>query len=213
MSPRSKVSGRERLIRAAMAAFAEDGIDAVSIRAVNRAAGVGPAAVHYHFSTKEGLLSAVLHYHGDEVVRAIVEGAERLLDRGQPSAAEVVHSITQPYVDLLRAHGVRGLHWVKVVDQLLRRDPGSVTDERASAVRIQVTQMAFPEADSAAIERAMTTSVQLFVTQVAQLRASDLADPESLEEISANLNFLADFLAGGLDGTLRSSVPSMRCRL
>lgn len=204
MSPPG-ISGRERLIRAAMSAFAETGIDAVSIRAVNRAAGAGPAAVHYHFGTKESLLTAVLQHHGDAVVQAIIERSTALLQRDHASPAEVVHSIAQPYVDLLRTEGISGLQWVKVVDQLLRRDPDSVDDRRASEIRRRVTGMAFPNADSAAIERAMSTSVQLFVSQVARLRPVDVADPVSLDAVSADLEFLADFLAGGLQETLQTA--------
>lgn len=202
MSPRSEVGGRERLIRAALKAFADDGIDAVSIRAINRAAGVGPASVHYHFSTKEGLLEAVLLHHGDAVVEAIVNEAQELLDRGQVDSRDVVRSITEPYVDLLRTQRESGLQWVKVIDQLLRRDQASVSDDRATEVRSQVTRLAFPEADSDRINRAMATSVQLFVTQVAQLSESDVAEDEALERTVEDLQFLSNFLAGGLAASL-----------
>lgn len=202
MSPRSEVGGRERLIRAALKAFADDGIDAVSIRAINRAAGVGPASVHYHFSTKEGLLEAVLLHHGDAVVEAIVNEAQELLDRGQVDSRDVVRSITEPYVDLLRTQRESGLQWVKVIDQLLRRDQASVSDDRATEVRSQVTRLAFPEADSDRINRAMATSVQLLVTQVAQLSESDVAEDEALERTVEDLQFLSNFLAGGLAASL-----------
>ncbi|WP_460305016.1 TetR/AcrR family transcriptional regulator [Actinocorallia aurea] len=50
----------DRLLDAAAKLFAEQGYDAVSVRAVNKAAGMNPAAVHYHFGSKEALATAVL---------------------------------------------------------------------------------------------------------------------------------------------------------
>jgi len=40
--------------------FSTQGFDATSIRAVTREAGMNPAAVHYHFGTKQDLLRALL---------------------------------------------------------------------------------------------------------------------------------------------------------
>ncbi|QBJ97488.1 TetR/AcrR family transcriptional regulator [Rhodococcus sp. ABRD24] len=51
---------RERLLLAAERLLLETGYERVSIRAVCSAAGVNPAAVHYHFGTKESLVAALL---------------------------------------------------------------------------------------------------------------------------------------------------------
>ncbi|WP_340536834.1 TetR/AcrR family transcriptional regulator [Nocardioides sp. GXZ039] len=202
MSARPDVGGRDLLIAAALQAFAEEGIDAVSIRAVNRAAGVGPATVHYHFGTKDGLLDAVLAHHGDEVVAGVIEEARRLLDQGSATPAEVVRSLTHPYEEMLRAHRESGLRWVKVIDQLLRRDRDRVSDPETTRIRSEVARMAFPYADEADIDRAIVTSMQLFVTQVAQLPAESVATTQALEDTLADLEFLTDFLAGGLHAAL-----------
>jgi AcrR family transcriptional regulator len=55
----------ERLLDAAERLFAERGVDAVSVRAVNAAAGANVAAVHYHFGSKEALVEAVLRRRMD----------------------------------------------------------------------------------------------------------------------------------------------------
>jgi AcrR family transcriptional regulator len=67
MGRRPEIDGRELLLDAALRLFAEQGPEGVSIRAVNREAGLGPASVHYHFGTKEALLDAALHRYGDMV--------------------------------------------------------------------------------------------------------------------------------------------------
>jgi AcrR family transcriptional regulator len=58
----------ERLIAAAEELFATHGIDAVSLREINRAAGARNAsALQYHFGDRDGLLRAVLRKHHADV--------------------------------------------------------------------------------------------------------------------------------------------------
>ncbi len=57
----ARVDARKRLLSAAERLFAERGIDAVSLREINLAAGQrNVAAVHYHFGSKQGLVEAVI---------------------------------------------------------------------------------------------------------------------------------------------------------
>ena len=51
---------RDAILEAARDAFARDGFDGTSIRAVARAAGVDPALVHHFFSSKEDLFLAAV---------------------------------------------------------------------------------------------------------------------------------------------------------
>ena len=53
-------TSREKLLDHAEALFAEQGVGAVSLRAINAAAGLSPAALHYHFGTKAVLVEAIL---------------------------------------------------------------------------------------------------------------------------------------------------------
>jgi len=55
----SKVT-REKIIKAASRAFARDGYEGASIRAIVAEAEVNQAAINYHFGSKEGLYRAVL---------------------------------------------------------------------------------------------------------------------------------------------------------
>jgi AcrR family transcriptional regulator len=56
---RSAADAADPIIRAAMRAFGEHGIDACSLREVARVAGVSPALVVHHFGSKKGLIAAV----------------------------------------------------------------------------------------------------------------------------------------------------------
>src|SRR6201997_5819184 len=55
----SKVT-RDKVIKAASRAFARDGYEGASIRAIVAEADVNQAAINYHFGSKEGLYRAVL---------------------------------------------------------------------------------------------------------------------------------------------------------
>jgi AcrR family transcriptional regulator len=56
----SDMETRDKLVLAAERLFAERGIDNVSLREINRAAGQrNVAALHYHFGTREALLEAI----------------------------------------------------------------------------------------------------------------------------------------------------------
>ena len=53
----SKATTKTRLIRAAERLFAENGLGAVSVRDITRAAGAkNESALHYHFGSKEALI-------------------------------------------------------------------------------------------------------------------------------------------------------------
>src|SRR5436190_15716161 len=100
MGRRPDIDGRELLLDAALKLFAEQGIEGVSIRAVNREAGLGPASVHYHFGTKDALLDAVLHRYGDVVMDRIKVRAQELAEPGaRTNARDLVVMLAQPYLD------------------------------------------------------------------------------------------------------------------
>lgn len=62
--PPSADATRDRLIAAGEQLFAERGIDAVSLREINAAAGQrNTTALQYHFGSREGLLAAVIAKH------------------------------------------------------------------------------------------------------------------------------------------------------
>jgi AcrR family transcriptional regulator len=59
---RAAVDARERILEAACDVIAEQGIEDVRIARIATVAGVSPALVHYHFATREALLSEALEH-------------------------------------------------------------------------------------------------------------------------------------------------------
>src|SRR5262245_18804353 len=94
---RQGTATRQRLVRSAERLFATHGVDAVSVRAVNAAAGLGPASVHYHFGSKDDLLAAVLIDLGAAVRDEILANADAMAAAAQPPTADaLVHALTDP---------------------------------------------------------------------------------------------------------------------
>jgi len=62
VSTRTAADARERILDAACDVIAEHGIEDVRIARIATIAGVSPALVHYHFATREALLSEALEH-------------------------------------------------------------------------------------------------------------------------------------------------------
>jgi AcrR family transcriptional regulator len=74
--PAGGSDARERILTAARAEFAARGYDAVSLRAIARAAGVDPALLHHYFDGKEQVFAAAMRLDIDprEIVTTVLTG-------------------------------------------------------------------------------------------------------------------------------------------
>ena len=199
MGRRNDIDGRQLLLEAALELFATHGIEGVSIRAINRAAGLGPASVHYHFGTKEALVDAVLHVYGDTVIDAVKVRAKEIAQSEQPTTArDLVTMLAQPYLDLMASHTSAGQSWIRLVSQLLQTDPGRVLDRPSAKLTWSAASRVYPDAAPADVQRAMRMCFMLLVTQLAQMGQPGRASSNTLD-----LDLLIDFLSAGLDAALR----------
>ncbi|MBC7633889.1 TetR/AcrR family transcriptional regulator [Aeromicrobium sp.] len=168
MGRRSDIDGRELLLEAALRLFATHEMDAVSIRAINREAGLGPASVHYHFGTKDALVDAVLNTYGDSVIGAVQARAREIARSQEPTdARDLVLMLAQPYVDLLATHTEAGHFWVRLVSQLVQSDPTLILDLPSAKLTWRAAARVYPDASPASVERAMRLCFTLLVTQLA----------------------------------------------
>lgn len=103
-------STRAALIDAAEAVFARDGFERASLRAIMRLADANPAAVHYHFGGKDGLVEAVL----DRIVGPISLRRLELLDRLQtvvgpdPTTRDLMEAFLRPDFEAIQTLQRRG---------------------------------------------------------------------------------------------------------
>lgn len=98
------VRTRERLLDAAERLFAAHGIHAVSLRAINAAAGArNVSAVHYHFGSKDGVIAAVVARRMGALAEerlAALAAVERTAG-GPPALRPVVEAMVLPFLRLL----------------------------------------------------------------------------------------------------------------
>src|SRR5688572_18802995 len=124
---------RERLLDAAVACFAADGVAATSLRSIALKAGVTPALVNYYFGSKEQLLDAFI---GERVTLAVQVLRESLLEAGDDPRA------------LLGAF-VRGIHgvverfpwWPAIWVREVLNEKGALRDVLHKIIAPQVTQL------------------------------------------------------------------------
>ena len=123
---------RERLLDAAVACFAADGVAATSLRGIALKAGVTPALVHYYFGSKEQLLDAFV---AERVALAVQVLRDGLLEAGDNPRAVL-------------AAFVRGIHgvverypwWPGIWVREVLNEKGALRDTMQKVIAPQVTQ-------------------------------------------------------------------------
>jgi AcrR family transcriptional regulator len=112
-------------VDAAEQLFGTTSVDAVSLRAVARAAGVAPAALTHYFPDKTALVEAVLERRAAPLGRAVRERLSTLVNaEGDPGVVDLVEAVVRPFVDILDEDPVAGLAWMKFFTALgLAEDP------------------------------------------------------------------------------------------
>jgi TetR/AcrR family transcriptional regulator len=84
---------RERLLDAAVASFAADGVAATSLRSIALKAGVTPALVNYYFGSKQQLVDAFVAERVTNVVQVLRENLLAAGDDPRALIAAFVHGI------------------------------------------------------------------------------------------------------------------------
>ena len=98
---------REALILSGEQLFAEHGIDAVSLRQINTAAGQrNSSAAHYHFGSKNALIRAIFDYRMQRVNDRRLQMLDTLAaDALETDIRAIVTTIVQPLVDEMQQNG------------------------------------------------------------------------------------------------------------
>ena len=196
---------RARLVKTAEKLFAEQGVDAASVRAVNAAAGLGAASVHYHFGSKDELLRAVVLDLGTAVGSAIQANVDALAaDAHAPTPDAVIRAVTGPYLDLLHRQRTRGLRWIKIVAQTSQAGPADETIEpKLRDSLLEQVRRAFPNASSDRLEARWAVSVMGFVQGLS--RVDDWGGAKlSTGALDAFYEDLVTFVVGGAERLLNS---------
>ena len=190
----------DRIVGAAERLIAKRGLDAVSLRAVNRAAGAKNAsAIQYHFKNRAGLVRAILEKHEVSVERRRHELLDDYVARDVQDVRAIASALVVPLAAELTTNG--GTGYLQLICDLYNRpdpnfDPAIIADEHSSMGRwrLLVVPLLSPEAvrlhrrfdalrftasELARRGRTGRRDHQLFVSQLVDLVTALLSAPVS----------------------------------
>jgi len=200
----ARTSARERLLDCAERLFAEHGAEGVSLRTINAEAGLSPAALHYHFGTKQKLLEALL----DRRMSTLMERRKALFDDliaapEPPGARRIMEALVQPLAELIARDGEAGLRYVRLLCRL-QADGGFdrefVRTRYAGAVaRLEpLLSAALPTLPPDPLRIRAGLAIDLMLRGLAEW--TSFADSgRATPSFDAYVSGLLDFLAGGLE--------------
>ncbi|MGH9138454.1 MAG: TetR/AcrR family transcriptional regulator [Acidimicrobiales bacterium] len=166
------MSVRDRLVNAAEVLFAERGVDDVSLREINAAAGASNAsAIQYHFGDRAGLVRAVLAKHHP----AVEARRHALLDQYEAAGRDDLRELAGAFVRSLAAElddPDGGPGYLQVMADLANRprpvvDPATTDDPRNSTARWRALVEPRLSPDAVRLHRRFV-AVQFTLTELAR---------------------------------------------
>ena len=192
-------STRDKLLDCAEALFGDHGLEGVSLRTINTRAGLSPAALHYHFGSKDALLEALL----ERRMPALMERRRRLLDElsaatEPPTTRGVLAALVLPLVELVAEGREDGLRYLRLIHRLQadrNLDPQFVIDRWPGGVGrlVPLLRKANPSMPLSVIEFRLSLVIELMLQSLAH------GAPPTGADFDAHVSALLDFLTGGFD--------------
>jgi AcrR family transcriptional regulator len=118
------MSTRERLLATAEELYGGQGIDAVSLREIQRVSGVKNVnALHYHFGDRAGLLTALLEKHSHDVELRRHALLDRYEAAGEQDLRALAEALVQPLAAKLAEANGGNAYLCIYADLMNRRQP------------------------------------------------------------------------------------------
>ena len=110
----------ERILLSAERLFGKYGIDAVSMRQINVAAGQrNSSAAHYHFGSKEALITVTFHYRMERINRRRLQKLDEITKAGQVGDLRMlVEAMIVPIVEEIE-QSKGGRHYIRFAAQCM----------------------------------------------------------------------------------------------
>lgn len=110
---------REKILDTAEKLFSAKGVNTVSLRDINTAAGVSQGVLHYHFGSRDGLLKAILERRLPALAQERQAMLQKLLEgRKAPSMRQIAEIIVLPLARLAIDNGKGGRRFIKLLAHL-----------------------------------------------------------------------------------------------
>jgi AcrR family transcriptional regulator len=213
---RRKSITQERILDAAEALFARQGILATSLRSITTRAGVNAAAIHYHFGSKQALVSAILRRRiaplSEERIRRLDQLTSRYRSEAIP-ADLLVEAFVTPSATIGRelrdelARLASLLVWLRVEgdgDCQTLASRATDVNERFAEALCRRRSLDLDEARDR-FHYAMGAVVQLLRQE--RVDENVMPSAEDLEALRERLSRLTRFLAAGLAAPATRSFP------
>ena len=113
-----KGAARELILNTAEQLFAEQGVNAVSLRAINAAAGVSPGVLHYHFGNRDALLEALIERRMQPLMQQRKAMLTVLMKQSSPPIDDVIAALVQPLADFVLNGGEHGQRYIQLIARL-----------------------------------------------------------------------------------------------
>lgn len=120
MSKAASVKGRARelVLDTAERLFAEQGVEAVSLRAINAAAGVSPSVLHYHFGNRDTLVIAVIKRRMPRLMEQRLALLTPLIETDQPKLQSIIEALVLPLAEFVLDGGEAGQRYIRFMARL-----------------------------------------------------------------------------------------------
>ncbi|TDC67139.1 TetR/AcrR family transcriptional regulator [Actinomadura sp. GC306] len=165
------MSARDRILQATLRLIGEEGIGAVTNRAVARAAGVSLGSLTYHFPSQDDLLREALQTFVDEEISRITAYVTALADSGM-APVEAADAVEKAVVDF--AYGPEQianleLHLHAARDPVLRETSARSVDAYDRLAGAVLAALGIPDAE----RHAPTIVAMLYGLAVRRLATGD----------------------------------------
>ncbi len=209
-----KADLRERLLLVAIKLFAEKGVEAVSMRAINAEAGTkNKSAVHYHFGSKDGILKAISDWVAERVTPATEELWRQIEQREDKDNMSVQELLLVLYTPLMLVQNIPncGPDIFKLWSKLLidATQENGISDElfesHLNAV-LQRLSKQLPEKNQEHLRFQLIHSVFGFIAGSATLDSKFVEDIKNarIENELEMLFAFIDYASGGISNTSSS---------
>lgn len=206
--PRKTVKGeaRELILSAAQELIAIHGVDGVSTRSINQAAGVSAGILHYHFGNLEGVVEALLEQHMKPLMEERKEILQQLQQQADITVRAIVDAIVIPLARKLIEEGKSGRDYVRMLARLYS-DQNPVLSRIANQY-IGMSGITILELLCRAMPQLPPEVIELRIFPMAHGLLQTLADPDLFTNCAKGdagtpqqwqrIEYLIDFLCGGL---------------